>query len=680
MDPIHDGDRRKLLVVEDDPDQARTMERLLVKRFSAEVDLAPDLARARTAMDEREYDVVVTDYQLPDGSGLDLLKEITSQSVHPLVIMVTGQGGEDIAAEAFRLEASGYVVKDTRMPVMFPEIMARTLNEVSLREAEDQLLISQQNQRALLDATPETLLLVDRRGTILTINETGAERLGGDVDEMIGKPLSDYLEPDLAEDRIRQFETVVKTFEPVRFEDTHRGMVQSNVLYPVMGRNGKVTRVAIFSRDITERKRNEEALRRAHDELEERVLERTAQLRKTNEELRREIEERKRVEASLTALSQSVQEQARVLDQILSASTQHFYLFDNKGKFIYASKPAADLLGHEQSEFSGKYWRELGFPKDVMTRLDIEREKVLATGEPWKGQLKFPTVAGTRDFEYVLSPIVKPDGTVDTVVAAARDVTEEMAAQVELEARAAKLQEQAHLLDLTREPVMVRDLQGRVVYWNAGAEQTWGWSRAEAMGKVQAELLKTEFGVDLEELEDILLEDGHWEGELTQVTRDGHKLVVASRQVVRWSEGHQPDAILEIDYDISDRRMIESQLEERIASVEQKAGVLDLVPEPVVVTDMNGVINFWNASAERLFGWSDDEALGKVSNDLLKTRFDKPLADIEFELLEKGSWEGPLGVTIKDGSESTLEGRWVLQWDDGAEPRAIVEVFTESEK
>jgi PAS domain S-box-containing protein len=675
MDPVHDGDKRKLLVVEDDPDQAQTMKRMLVKRFSADIDLAPDLASAREALSGREYDVVVTDYQLPDGSGLELLEEITSKPTHPRVIMVTGQGGEDIAAEAFRLRASGYVVKDTLMPAMFPEIMARTLNEVSLREAEDELLISQQNQRALLDATSEVLLLVDRRGVILTINEAGAERLGGTVDEMIGKPLADYLDAGLAEDRRARFDTVVKTYEPIRFEDQSDGVVQSNVLYPVIGKNGKVTRVAVFSRDITERKKSEEAVRKAHEELEERVLERTAQLRKSNEELRREIEERKRVEESLRALSQSVQEQARVLDQILSASPQHYYLFDNRGKFIYASAQAADLLGLEQSAFSGKYWRELGLPGDVMTRLDIEREKVLVTAEPWKGRMKFPTVAGLRDFEYILSPIVRPDGKVDTVVAAVRDVTDETASQTELEARAARLQEQAQFLDLTREPVMVRDVRGRVAYWNAGAVRTWGWSRAEAMGKVQSELLKTEFPVDLEELEDILLEEGHWEGELAQVTRDGRRLVVSSRQVVRWSQGRQPDAILEIDYDISDRRLVESELEERIASLERMAGVLDLLGEPVIVTDIKGVVESWSAGAERLFGWAGSEALGKVANELLSAAFDVPIADIERELLDKGCWEGPVRIKAKDGAALAMDGRWSLQTEQ-SEPASIVQVFT----
>ena len=83
----------KLLIVEDDPDQARNVQRLLLKKFNVEADTAASIKRAKAALDKQDYDVVVLDYQLPDGSGLDLLEEITTSPVHPRVIMVTGQGG-----------------------------------------------------------------------------------------------------------------------------------------------------------------------------------------------------------------------------------------------------------------------------------------------------------------------------------------------------------------------------------------------------------------------------------------------------------------------------------------------------------------------------------------------------------------------------------------------------------
>ena len=664
-----------MLVVDDDDDQARTMKRLLEKKFEAGIDTASDLSLARVAMASKDYDVVVLDYQLPDGSGLDLLGEITSKPAHPQVIMVTGQGGEDVAAEAFRLRASGYVVKDSRLPAMIPEIVSRSLNEVSLRRAEESLHANEEAQRALLDATPETLMLLDSKGIILTINETGASRLGSTPLYMVGTDLADYLPPEIADLGRRQFAVVARTFEPVNFEYEREGTRLSNVIFPVFGREGRVDRVALFSQDVTARKAAEEALRQAHEELEERVLERTAQLRKANDELRKEIEERRRAQESLTQLSSRVQEQARILDQILSSSPQQFYLFDSKGKFIYASKPAAEMLGHQPGDFSGKYWWELGFPEDAMREVDIQRENVLRSGDVWVGQLKFPTPGGVRDFEYILSPIVRADGTVDTVVATARDITEEKRAQAELVTRTARLQEQVQLLDLTHETVLVRDVAGRIVFWNAGAEEMFGWKREEALGKDAHELLKTEFSVDLEEIEDILAQEGHWEGELIQTAKDGSKLTVASRQVVKWRDINMPESFLEIDYDITERKELESELEERIAMLEDKAHLLDLIPKPLIVTDMNNKISLWSSAAVEAFGWTQDEALGKVAHELLKADFGRTLADIEFELVDSGSWEGEIAYTSKGGEKVRGRSRWVLRWDDDGAPQSIIELI-----
>jgi PAS domain-containing protein len=74
--------------------------------------------------------------------------------------------------------------------------------------------------------------------------------------------------------------------------------------------------------------------------------------------------------------------------------------------------------------------------------------------------------------------------------------------------------EQAHLLDLTRDSVLMRDPQHVITYWNRGGEELYGWTRAEAIGKVAHELLKTTFPIPLAEIGEMLLRDGRWEGEL----------------------------------------------------------------------------------------------------------------------------------------------------------------------
>lgn len=672
---IHNGDDWKLLVVEDDPEQAYAMMRLLARRLQASIDTVTDLASARAALAGQAYDAVVTDYQLPDGSGLDLLREVSLRPEHLPVILVTGQGDEGVAAEAFRLQASGYVVKDSKLPEMVSQVVSRALGEISLRRAEEALLAGERNQRALLDATPETLLLVDMEGRILTINQTGASRLGGTPEEMAGSKLVDYLDPELAAGRREQFARAARTAAPLRFEDEQDGMVLDNVLYPVLDKDGKVERIAAFSRDVTRARANEEALKKAHAELEDRVLERTAQLREANAELAQEVEERARAEETLRALSDRVQEQARVLDQILSSGPQHFYLFDEKGKFIYASRPAAELLGRDQSEFAGKYWWDLGFPRDVMSVLDVERENVRRTGRTWTGGMKFPTVRGIREFEYVLSPVFKADGGVEAVVASARDVTEENATRRELAERTASLQARARLLDLTHETILVRDANGRIALWNAGAEEMWGWSSREAAGRDRFELLKTEFELPFGELEELLLQDGRWEGELVQTAKDGARRTVASRQVLQWSDDRRTYSVLEVQLDVSDRRALQDELEREVARLEHRQRVLALLPVPVYVMDADGAITFWNAAAERVFGWTADEATGKDASGLLRTEYPVSPEDARETLLRDGTWEGDLIHVTRTGTRVTGPAVRSLELDESGAPASVTEIF-----
>src|SRR5262245_40449807 len=89
--------------------------------------------------------------------------------------------------------------------------------------------------------------------------------------------------------------------------------------------------------------------------------------------------------------------------------------------------------------------------------------------------------------------------------------------------------------------------------------------------------------------------------------------------------------------------------------------IFELVHDSVMTRSMEGIINFWNRSAERLYGWREDEAVGRVSHDLLKTQFPKPLEEIESELVQNGRWEGKLVHTTREGRLVVVESRWSLE-------------------
>jgi len=130
----------------------------------------------------------------------------------------------------------------------------------------------------------------------------------------------------------------------------------------------------------------------------------------------------------------------------------------------------------------------------------------------------------------------------------------------ELEREVAERTQQASLLNLTHDTIFVHNMSDIITYWNRGAEELYGWTAQEAIGKHSHQLLQTDFPIPIEEVRAELLRTGRWEGELRKTKADGSRLVVASRWSLRRDEQGRAVAILETNNDISDRKRREEEI------------------------------------------------------------------------------------------------------------------------
>ena len=137
-----------------------------------------------------------------------------------------------------------------------------------------------------------------------------------------------------------------------------------------------------------------------------------------------------------------------------------------------------------------------------------------------------------------------------------------------------KVREQAALLDVATDAILVRDLDNQIIFWNKGAERLYGWLAADACGRKATELLYRELPTNTEEIHQTVLRQGMWQGELHQWTKTAQEIIVESRWTLVRDQNGMPNAILMVNTDITQKKQLERQFlrVQRMESIGTLAG------------------------------------------------------------------------------------------------------------
>ena len=368
---------------------------------------------------------------------------------------------------------------------------------------------------AIVESSGDAIISKDLNGIVWSWNQSAERLFGYSAQEMIGQPITLIIPHERLGEETEFLERLsrgecIEHYETVRFDKQGRSIDVSVTLSPVYDSTGAVAGVSKSVRDITEWKQAQEALRSS--------------------------------EAKLHGVVGSA------MDAIISVDdAQRIVVFNQAAENIFQCA-ASEAVGSTLDRFIPQPLRE------------VHREHIRRFGSQGATNRSMTSpgmLIGVRSngeefpIEATISQVWAAGQTLYTVIL--RDITARKQAED-------ALLRQAEMLRLSFDAIIVWRLGGSIESWNRGAQQLYGYSESEALGRVTHELLGTIHSVPWPEIEAALQRFGHWEGELRHITKDGREVTVVSRhQLIVGTDG--VERILETNRDITERKQAEEALQ-----------------------------------------------------------------------------------------------------------------------
>jgi len=442
-----------------------------------------------------------------------------------------------------------------------------------LAAAYAQVEVERQHYQELFEFAPDGYLITDLEGIILKANHAAAQLLNLSQQRIAGKPLATFvvessrqtLRSQLAQLKLGQLTRLLEWELPLQ---PRQGMPLDVAITvtTAYNRQGRPDTLRWLLRDITERKQAAEVLRQQTER--ERLV----------------VEIAQRIRESLN------------LEEILCTTVSEVRQFLQCDRvFIYRFEP--DWGGIVVVESVGGDWKpilgsRLKDPTFVETYVQPYKEgRIQVTEDIYAGELTQCYVDFLAEFQVRASlvvPVLQGEELWGLLVANAcsqprkwqqleinllKQLSTQLAiaiqqselyqqVQTELEERQRaeeKIRQQAALLDIATDAILVQNLENQILFWNQGAEHLYGWKAAEVMEQNLYELLYKEPSPQLEAAQKAVVEQGEWQSELHQVTKAGEDIIIASRWSLLRDEQGQPKAILSVNTDITQQKQLEAQ-------------------------------------------------------------------------------------------------------------------------
>jgi PAS domain S-box-containing protein len=356
---------------------------------------------------------------------------------------------------------------------------------------------------------------------------------------------------------------------------------------------------------------------------------------------------------------QTLRYQSHLLDSI-----QEAVLSTNLQHRIISWNPAAEtVFGWSSAEALGQEADALLRPEMLGSSVP-ETLAVIEQYGTWNGRLYLHRKDGRRfGAQATISAIEDKDGNRVGYATVAQDISAQLQAE-------ATLRYQAGLLKSIQDAVISTDTRNCIVSWNPAAEKMYGWTVAEALGQDIGSLLQPEYiDTHSEQVREDLHRHGAWRGRLYHHDRQGRLIAVHATVSAIEAAAGQPAGHVVVVRDISGQVRLEELLR-------YQARLLESTQDAIISIDLQDRIASWNPAAERIFGWTAQEAIGQVISKLFQSEFiGACLQQVHEELQRSGTWSGRVFERCKDGRRIAIQSTSNTIEDASGQPAGRVIVL-----
>ncbi len=254
----------EVLLIDDDPSVLEQAKIFLEKEDeNLKIITAPSAKKGLKLLQEKEFDVVVSDYGMPKTDGIEFLRKVREEeNLEIPFIMLTGKGKEEIAMKALNLGADKYLQKIKRPKEQY-SILANSIIEVKQQKEREEEL---RRYKTIIEEANDDILIIDLEGNIKFVNKKSQKFLGFENEELLGKNIFDFTHPDEKEKISERFEEFLNSDSREMEEKIESRWRRSDGSYYWFESKGKVIdngeNILIISRNIEERKKRERELKR----------------------------------------------------------------------------------------------------------------------------------------------------------------------------------------------------------------------------------------------------------------------------------------------------------------------------------------------------------------------------------------------------------------------------------